>query len=57
VKVERKANELPQSKLCGIEDFTLKSFRKRGNKSPAPPVGTAPRGAVLTAEGYALNKK
>jgi hypothetical protein len=28
----------------------------RRNKSPAPPVPTAPRGAVLTAEGYALNK-
>jgi uncharacterized protein YdhG (YjbR/CyaY superfamily) len=31
-------NEEPQGKPCGIEDFSLKSLRMRGNKSPAPPV-------------------
>jgi 7-cyano-7-deazaguanine synthase in queuosine biosynthesis len=31
-------NESPRSKLRGIEDFSLKSLRMRGNKSPAPPV-------------------
>jgi hypothetical protein len=30
-------NEEPQGKTCGIEDFSLKSLRMRGNKSPAPP--------------------
>jgi hypothetical protein len=28
----------PRSKLRGIEDFSLKSLRMRGNKSPTPPV-------------------
>jgi hypothetical protein len=31
-------NEEPQGKPCGIEDFSLKSLRMWGNKSPAPPV-------------------
>jgi hypothetical protein len=31
----------------GIEDFSLKSLRMRGNKSPVPPVRSAPRGGVL----------
>jgi hypothetical protein len=33
-----RTNEEPQGKPCGIEDFSLKSLRMRGNKSPAPPV-------------------
>jgi hypothetical protein len=41
------SNEEPRGKPRGIEDFTLKSLRMRGNKSPAPPVGSAPRGGVL----------
>jgi len=50
-------NESPQGKPSGIEDSTLKYYRMRGT-NPAPhPALTAPRGAVLTAEGYALNKK
>jgi hypothetical protein len=40
-------DEPPQGKPCGIEDFSLKSLRMRGNKSPAPPAGSAPRGGVL----------
>jgi transposase-like protein len=36
--VRKKENEEPQGKPCGIEDFSLKSLRMRGNKSPAPPV-------------------
>ncbi|MDR0708330.1 MAG: hypothetical protein LBF60_10745, partial [Treponema sp.] len=36
----------PRRKRRGIEDFSLKSLRMRGNKSPAPPVLTAPRGGV-----------
>jgi hypothetical protein len=28
-------NEEPQSKLCGIESFSLQDLRMRGNKSPA----------------------
>jgi len=49
-------NEAPQGKPCGIEDFTLKSLHMRGNKSPAPPVLTAPRGAVLNRRGLRPNK-
>jgi uncharacterized membrane protein YraQ (UPF0718 family) len=37
----------PRRKRRGIEDFSLKSLHMRGNKSPAPPVLTAPRGGVL----------
>jgi hypothetical protein len=44
-------NELPRSKLRGIEDFFLKSLCMRGNKSPAPPVRSAPRGGVLNPKG------
>jgi hypothetical protein len=31
----------------GIEDFTLKDLRMRGNKSPAPPGFNRPRGGEL----------
>jgi hypothetical protein len=37
----------PRRKQRGIEDFSLKSLRMRGNKSPIPPVLTAPRGGEL----------
>jgi hypothetical protein len=40
-------NEQPQGISCGIEDFSLKSLRMRGNKSPAPPAESAPRSGVL----------
>jgi len=46
-------NEPPQGKPCGIEDLTLKSFRMRGNKSPAPPAGTAASRTVSNRKGYA----
>jgi hypothetical protein len=30
-------NKKPQDKPCGVEDFSLKSLRMWGNKSPTPP--------------------
>jgi hypothetical protein len=44
------SNEQPWGKPRSIEDFSLKSLRMRGNKSPAPPAGSAPRGGVLNPE-------
>jgi antitoxin (DNA-binding transcriptional repressor) of toxin-antitoxin stability system len=40
----------PRGKPRGIEDFSLKSLRMRGNISPAPPVLTAPRGGELNPQ-------
>jgi hypothetical protein len=39
--------KIPAAERRGIEDFSLKSLRMWGNKSPTPPVLTAPRGGVL----------
>jgi hypothetical protein len=44
-------NKNPSRKRRGIEDFPLKSLRMRGNKYPAPPVLTAPRGGVFNPKG------
>jgi hypothetical protein len=44
---KKTSNEQPRGKPRGIEDFSLKYLRIRGNKSPAPPVRSAPRGGVL----------
>jgi hypothetical protein len=41
----------PRRKRRSIADSTLKSLRMRGNKSPVPPVLTAPRGGVLNPKG------
>jgi hypothetical protein len=50
-------NEQPQGKPCGIEDFSLKSSRMRGNVSPAPPAMKRPKGrGIKPLKGYALNK-
>ncbi|MDR2742663.1 MAG: hypothetical protein LBB98_11000, partial [Treponema sp.] len=38
---------LPAAERRGIEDFSVKSLCMRGYTSPAPPVGSAPRGGVL----------
>ena len=38
---------LRRAEPYGIEDLTLKSLCIRGNRSPAPPAWTAPRGAIL----------
>jgi hypothetical protein len=40
-------NKNPRRLRQGIEDFSLKALRIRGNKSPTPPVLTAPRGWEL----------
>ena len=48
-------NESPQGKPSGIEDSTLEYSHMR-ETNPRTPAVTAPRGAVLTAEGYAPNK-
>jgi hypothetical protein len=52
--LELKGNEQPQSKPCGIEDFSLKSLCMRGNKSPAPQKRPKGRG-IKPQKGYALN--
>ncbi|MDR2740776.1 MAG: hypothetical protein LBB98_01275, partial [Treponema sp.] len=44
LKEIRKEMNLPAAERRGIEDFSVKSLCMRGNTSPAPPVGSAPRG-------------
>ena len=46
----------PRPKGRGIEDFSLQYLRMRGNKSPAPPARTAPRGGELNPKRLKLHQ-
>jgi hypothetical protein len=52
--MELNTTKNPRRKQRGIEDFSLKSLRMRGNKSPVPPVYVL-KGGELNLKGIKNN--